>query len=154
MPRKPVSIDQKDHTFVPHLVAIRSGQSVAFSNSDTANHNVRSSTLLEKNQFNVITPAGREYKHQFFSDSKVRPVLLTCDIHPWMNAWIYVFDHPYYAVSDVDGRFEIPAIEPGKHRLIIRQPDGCFHKELVVEVHAGQSSKVEIRVTREALKGL
>src|SRR5919108_4972350 len=52
---RPVVVDQRDHAFEPHLIAIRSGQIVKFTNSDNANHNVRTISLVPANQFNVFT---------------------------------------------------------------------------------------------------
>ena len=48
----------------------------------------------------------------------VLPVIVKCNLHPWMNAWIHVFDHPYFAVTDADGKFEIKNAPAGKYRLL------------------------------------
>jgi hypothetical protein len=45
------------------------------------------------------------------------PVILSCAIHPWMRGWLRVFDHPYYAITDADGRFEIRSAPAGRWRL-------------------------------------
>ena len=140
----PVVIDQQDHTFVPHLVAVRRGQAVIFTNSDPANHNVRASSPSPTNQFNVFTGAGGRYEHRFAPDAQGRPVRLDCDIHPWMRAWIYVFDHPHFAVSDARGRFRIASVSPGTYRLVLRQPDIGYASERSVVVKPGETTRVEI----------
>ena len=145
-------IDQLEHTFVPHLVAIRSGSKIKFTNSDTANHNVRASSFADKNQFNVFTGAGGDYTHEFVAEKKIRPILLSCDIHPWMRGWIFVFDHPYFAVSDKRGKFQISAVPAGKHRLVVWQPDGGYRKTFGVDVKGEMSTKIEIKIAREDLK--
>ncbi len=142
----PVVMDQLEHTFVPHLLAIRNGQRVKFTNSDTANHNVRAISFESKNQFNIFTGAGRDYTHQFVAGKKLRPTLLSCDIHPWMKAWIFVFDHSYFAVSDKKGKFKIKDIPPGKHKLTIYQPDIAHRKSQEIEVKAGETISIELIV--------
>jgi hypothetical protein len=47
------------------------------------------------------------------------PVILTCTMHGWMEGWLRVFDHPYYAITDADGRFEIPLAPAGRWRLTV-----------------------------------
>jgi plastocyanin len=88
-----VLMDQRDHEFVPRVLAVRAGQPVKFSNSDAANHNVRTSSSQRTNEFNVFTGSDGSYTHQFATDARQRPVRVGCDIHPWMRGWIYVFDH-------------------------------------------------------------
>ena len=100
---QPVVIDQRDYTFVPHLVAIEAGRSIRFTNSDIVNHNVRAVSLTPGNEFNVYTGAGGGYLHRFEPDGKDRPVMLGCDIHPWMRGWVYVFHHSFFDVSDGRG---------------------------------------------------
>jgi plastocyanin len=139
-----VVVDQKDLTFVPHVVSVQSGQPVSFTNSDSANHNVRTAAFEAKNQFNVFTGAGNSYVHRFVTDKKQRPTRLGCDIHAWMSGWVYAFDHPHHTVTDAEGRFELPQLPVGKHRLAIRQPDGNLRRDVAVEVIAAKTTKLEI----------
>lgn len=145
-------IDQKDFTFVPRVVTVRAGQVVKFTNSDSANHNVRGASLLPKNEFNVYTGTRGESVQRFVADPKNRPIRLGCDIHAWMTGWVYVFDHPCHAVTDNDGRFELRGIDPGKHRLAIRQPDVGFFRDIEVEVTESASANVEIRFREDDLR--
>ncbi|MBI5761529.1 MAG: hypothetical protein HZA46_23715 [Planctomycetales bacterium] len=138
-----VVVDQKDLTFVPHVVSVRSGQPVKFTNSDSANHNVRTAAFEAKNQFNIFTGAGNNYVHRFVTDKKQRPTRLGCDIHAWMSGWVYAFDHPYHAVTDAEGRFEMLRLPVGKCRLAIRQPDGNLRRDVTVEVIAGKTTTLE-----------
>lgn len=139
-----VVVDQKDFTFLPHVVSVRSGQPVKFTNSDSASHNVRTSAFEPKNQFNVFTGAGNEYVHRFVVDKKQRPTRLGCDIHAWMGGWIYTFDHSHHAMTDAEGRFELPTLPAGPQRLAIRQPDGNLRRDITVEVIAGMTTTLEV----------
>lgn len=145
-------IDQKDFTFVPRIVTVRAGQAVKFTNSDSANHNVRGASLLPKNEFNVYTGTRGESIQRFVADSKHRPIRLGCDIHAWMTGWVYVFEHPFHAVTDSDGRFELRGVPPGKHRIAIRQPDVGFARDLEVVVTESETTNVEIRFREEDLR--
>ena len=110
-------MDQQNHAFTPRVVAVRAGEPVTFMNSDPANHNVRTSSSVAKNEFNVFTGSdGGKYVHRFVTEAGHRPVRLGCDIHPWMRGWIYVFEHGCFAVSDAQGRFRIGAVPPGTYK--------------------------------------
>lgn len=145
-------IDQKDFTFVPRIVTVRAGQAVKFTNSDSANHNVRGASLLPKNEFNVYTGTSGESIQRFVADPKHRPIRLGCDIHAWMTGWVYVFDHPYHAVTDINGRFELLGVPPGRHRVAIRQPDVGFTRDIEVVVTESEAAIVEIRFREEDLR--
>jgi plastocyanin len=109
-PMKPAIMDQFDHNFLPRVLAVRSGQSVKFTNSDPANHNVRTTARQSSNEFNVFTGQDGSYEHRFVSEPDQRPVRISCDIHPWMRGWIYVLDHPFVSVTDGQGRFRLDQV--------------------------------------------
>jgi hypothetical protein len=139
-------MDQRGHEFVPRVLAVRSGQPVKFTNSDPANHNVRTSSRRFTNEFNVFTGIEGSYTHRFVADAQNRPVRVGCDIHPWMRGWIYVFDQPHFTVSDAQGRFRIPSLPPGEYLLALRQPDISYAGERKVRVKAGETTRVEIEL--------
>jgi plastocyanin len=151
-PAEPVLIDQQDETFTPHVVALRDGQAIRFKNSDGGNHNVRSATLDPRNEFNVFTGAGTNYQHVLHADPKQRPIRIGCDLHRWMSAWIYVFDHPYFAVTDEFGKFEIRDVPPGTYKLVVRQPDGGLMYEQDEAVAADEPADISVRFTADDLK--
>ncbi|MFN0054739.1 MAG: carboxypeptidase regulatory-like domain-containing protein [Planctomycetales bacterium] len=138
--KREIVIDQKDYRFVPRVVAVRAGQGVKFTNSDAANHNVRSFAIERANQFNRFTGSGNAYTHRFQLEKKDRPVRIGCDLHPWMGAHIYVFDHPRFAVTDAEGKYRLPQVPPGKYHLTIRQPDGGLRRDQEIEVTDGMQT--------------
>jgi plastocyanin len=151
-PPEPVLIDQQDETFTPHVVALQDGQAIRFKNSDGGNHNVRSAALDPRNEFNVFTGAGTSYQHTLHADPKQRPIRIGCDLHRWMSAWIYVFDHPYFAVTDEQGKYEIQDVPPATYTLVVRQPDGGLSHEQEVTIGADGPVNITVRFDEEDLK--
>ena len=88
----------------------------------------------------------------FYAQRKSYPVRLSCDIHPWMSAWIFVFEHPYYAVTDEKGRFRIENVAAGEYQLVVQQPDVGYLHRIDVSVESGKLSKQAINFTRAELK--
>jgi plastocyanin len=146
----PAVMDQHDHEFVPRVLAIRSGQMVKFTNSDTANHNVRTSSGQRENEFNVYTGIDGSYRHRFVPEPRQRPLRVGCDIHPWMRGWIYVFEHSFFSVTDAKGRFRIDSVSPGVHKVRIEQPDIRYTVQREVEVFPGAAAWLDISIEMNA----
>jgi plastocyanin len=137
-----VVVDQRNFFFVPHVVAVESGRAVEFRNSDTANHGVRATSLEPENCFNVTTPPGGRHVHRFVASKY--PVAIGCPVHSAMAAWVFVFDHPYHAVTDDHGRFTLPPVTPGRYTLHVRHPDGGMRRTLEIEVNEGADTHLRI----------
>jgi plastocyanin len=106
-------MDQRNETFVPHVLAIHTGTTVEFPNSDQIFHNVFS--LSKTKRFDLGRyAAGRSKAVRFDSPGIVR---VFCDIHSHMNAFVLVFAHRYFAVADEDGRYRIDQIPPGSYAV-------------------------------------
>jgi hypothetical protein len=97
---------------------MREGQVLVAKNSSPIQHNVHWSGINQvKNPGgNSIVPAGGSLKIDNLKADKM-PLNIKCDIHPWMNARVGVFDHPYFAVTDENGNFEIKLAPAGEYRL-------------------------------------
>jgi len=107
------SIDQRGCRYVPHVQALTVGTPLAVVNSDPILHNVHGNDG-SLTVFNLAMPI----KGQRLPVALRKPglVRLQCDAgHSWMNAWIYVFDHPYYALTDGRGAFVIKDVPSGEH---------------------------------------
>jgi plastocyanin len=140
--RKPVVMDQQNFFFLPHVLAVESGQGVEFRNSDVANHGVRASSLEPGNQFNVMIPFGERHTHCFVASK--RPVAIGCPIHSAMAAWIFVLDHRYYAVTDKAGRFTLPPVPVGRYTLRVHHPDGGLERREPITLKVGEAVRLGI----------
>jgi len=107
-------IDQRNETFVPHVLAVTAGTTVVFTNSDRTYHNVFS--FSKDNRFDL----GRYGRGQSKSVRFERPgvVRVFCDIHSHMSAFVLVFAHRYFAVTDAEGRYRIEDVPPGAYSLV------------------------------------
>lgn len=115
-----VEIDQPCCVFVPHALGVRVGQTLVAKNSSPIVHNVNYAGNPNTNPGkNVLVPAGQSYQIKGLKVDDRIPVKITCDIHRWMNAWVRVFDHPYFAVTDEQGNFEMKLAPAGEYYLIV-----------------------------------
>ncbi len=107
------TLDQRRETFVPHVLAIMAGTTVDFPNSDATYHNVFS--LSKTQRFDLGRyKQGRSKSVRFDRPGVVR---VFCDIHSHMSAFIVVFSHPYFAVTEPDGRYRIDGVPPGTYTV-------------------------------------
>jgi plastocyanin len=142
--RAAAMMGQVGFVFEPQVLAVREGQAVTFTNEDGANHSVRGEHALTANRLDAYTGAGQSHTHNFRADPAGRPVAVTCRVHPWMAAWIYVFPHSRFAVTDARGGFRIERVPAGAHRLAIRHAAGGLARDLAVRVAAGAVSTVDV----------
>ena len=115
IPSMPVVLDQQGCQYVPHVLGIQVGQNLEILNSDPTLHNVHA--LPKANQeFNMGQPLpGIKFTRQFSTREVMVP--FKCDVHPWMNAWVGVLDHPYFAVTGADGSFSLKGLPPGTYTI-------------------------------------
>ena len=114
----PVTLDQKGCLYTPQILAIQTGQKLVVRNSDPCIHNVHivpdpQSGNPESNQ--VQMPGGPDLDFTFAKPEMF--MKFKCDVHPWMFAWVSVFDSPYYCLSGTDGKFVIKNVPPGKYTV-------------------------------------
>ncbi len=112
-----VIMDQKGCRYVPHVIALQQGGSVAFKNSDPTMHNIHTMPTQVGNDSVDLseTPMGQPQTERFKSAETMLPV--RCNNHPWMSAFLNIAPNPYFAVTGADGSFTLPNLPPGTYTL-------------------------------------
>jgi hypothetical protein len=114
---EPAVIDQRGCVFVPHVVALRTGQPLHVRNGDPTTHNVNGRPQRAGNEaFNKSHAPGADELVVAFAEPELA-IPLRCDVHPWMQAWVHVLEHPFFGLSDARGAFEIGGLPPGRYEL-------------------------------------
>lgn len=122
-PEEPAVVNQKELLFVPHVLVIPMGTTVEFPNSDPVSHNVFS--ISETKRFNFgLYPRGVKRSMNF---NQPGVVVLLCNVHLGMSAYIVVVKNPYFARTGSNGAFRIHNVPAGRHRV------RCWHERFLVE---------------------
>ena len=114
-PADPVVVDQKGCNYEPHVLAVLAGQTIKILNPDGTLHNVHALSKVN-GEFNLAMPKFRTEVTKIF-DKPESVFAMKCDVHPWMNAWVTVMAHPYFAVTKADGKFEIKDLPDGTYEV-------------------------------------
>ena len=108
----PVVLDNKDCRFQPHVGFVQTGQTLTIKNSDSVGHNSNIATM-KNSPSNSLVPSNGSSDVTFSSDEAI-PASVTCNIHPWMKAYLVIRPNPYGVVSGADGSFEIENLPVGE----------------------------------------
>ena len=108
----PVVLDNKDCRFQPHVGFVQTGQTLTIKNSDTVGHNSNIATM-KNSPSNSLVPSNGSSDVTFSRDEAI-PASVTCNIHPWMKAYLVIRPNPYGGVSEADGSFEIENLPVGE----------------------------------------
>ncbi len=141
-PSEPVVLDQISCRYTPHVFGVQVGQTLVIANSDPTLHNIHATPAINA-EFNTGQPIQGMRLERTFTNPEVM-VPFKCDVHGWMNAYAGVLDHPYFAVSDGSGTFDISMLPPGDYVI------EAWHEELGIQtqnVTIGEKETVEISFT-------
>ncbi len=127
---------QRHDTFIPHVLPILAGSSVAFPNQDNYYHNVFSVVAGDRFDLGRFGESSSEVTR--FDESAV--VVVRCEIHAGMKAYIVVLDNPYFTRVDAQGRYRL-AIPAGAHRLVGWHP---IRGRVEHPLHAAPGDSVQI----------
>jgi hypothetical protein len=119
--KDPLLIDQPCCKFEPHLLAAREGETLIINGSPKIAHNAKWESDSNGN-INPLIPAGGKFALPKPLVAEPRDIQLACSIHPWMKCIVRVFDHPYYAITDEDGKFEIKLAPTGDYTVFVHHP--------------------------------
>lgn len=140
---KTVVVDQKNFQFTPELTALRVGDAVKFTNSDQATHNVQATSEIAN--FNVTMAADGAHTVKLDKAGGIRQFArVGCVFHSSMRAWVFVFDHPFFATTAADGKFRLEGIPPGEYDLELFHPAGALRTRRRVTVKANETTRLDV----------
>ncbi len=142
-----VELDQVGCRYVPHVLALRAGDTLRVRNCDGLTHNVRVSAPKNGIALNRSQARGSAPLELRFERAELG-ARVACDLHPWMGAVLYVLDHPFYAVSGSDGGFAIAGLPEGAYELEVVHPE-LARRRLSMDVRAGASTLVDVSLARQ-----
>jgi hypothetical protein len=131
--------------YQPYVLGLQAGQKLNIRNSDPFLHNVNTSaSAVPSHRFNVAQPKQGQEDAKVF-DKPELPLKFMCNVHNWMFAYAGIFDSPYFAVTDKDGKFKLPSDLPaGKYTVVAKHLKAG---ETTQEVTVGEGDKKTVDFT-------
>jgi plastocyanin len=144
MEAEKATLDQKDCEYHPHVLAFPTGSTIEVLNPDGILHNIHS--YSQKNTpFNFAQPKFK--KTIIVKLDKPEIINIKCDVHNWMNGWLFVAENPYYSVTDSTGSFKLTGVPPGTYTITVwHETLGKLTKTVTVK------TKEEAKLTFELAK--
>jgi len=141
VPKTAAEIDQQGCTYHPHVLPVMIGQDVVIKNADPFLHNVHALSSTNP-PFNFAQPNKDDGK-KIDPFKTVETFKVKCDVHPWMLAYVRVFDHPYFATSKDDGTYSIAGVPDGDYTFV------AWHEKFgeVEEKGSVKGGKAEVNFT-------
>jgi hypothetical protein len=115
MPDGPATLDQRGCVYVPHVLGVRAGQDIVVLNSDGTLHNIHPKPSVN-DEFNLAMPKFLKKKTVSFAKAETM-VPVKCDVHPWMQSYVGVLDHPFFSVSAENGSFTLKDVPAGTYTV-------------------------------------
>ena len=151
-PATKLEFDQVGCRFIPHTLFVRTGQTVLVKSNDNCSHNTHTVPFANEEENFTVTPKFRKGIPLKFESSEPLPMKVKCDIHPWMNSFWLVLNHPYGAITvsvpdtkkkqdgSVIGTFEIPLIPYGEYTFVVWHEEAGY---ITVNTMNGLKVKVD-----------
>jgi hypothetical protein len=133
---------QKGCRYVPHVVAVTTAEKVRIENDDPTTHNIHPMPRANK-EWNASQSPGAEPLVKTFDHPELM-IPVKCNVHPWMRAYINVFNHPFYRVTREDGTFSFNDLPPGTYTI------AAVHETLgeqTAQVTVGPKQKKDVDFT-------
>ena len=147
-----VVFDQKNCTFSPHVLLVRTGQPIHVWNSDGAAHNTHTYPKKNTGSSSTVKPGDQTDKNQLlYKKAESQPLAVGCDFHAWMKGYHFPVDHPFAVVSSADGSFELKDIPPGKYRFKVWHEGKFLSRRENVEITSGGTATLNLSYTAEQL---
>ena len=142
VPSETITLDQQGCRYTPHVFGVQVGQTVQITNSDPTLHNIHATPAVNA-EFNTGQPIQGMSMERTFDEAEVM-VPFKCDVHGWMNAYVGVLAHPYFATTGPDGAFDISNLPAGSYVI------EAWHEMLGVQtqnVTVGDGATAEVSFT-------
>ncbi len=149
VPEEAAVLDQNGCIYQPRVLGVRAGQKINILNNDGTLHNVHPKPKTNS-EFNQAMPKFMKKKTVSFDKAEVM-VPVKCDVHPWMQGYVAVMDHPYYGVTGDGGTFELNGLPAGTYTITAwHEVFGSQAQE--VTVTDGESASAEFTYALADLK--
>lgn len=147
-PSKPAVLDQRNCTYQPRVIALMTNQPLQIRNSDPTIHNIHAMPKANT-EWNKAQRSGAAVIETSFPRPELA-IPFMCNVHPWMRAFVFVFDHPYFAVTAADGRFAINNLPPGTYTVEAWQEKlDTQTKQLTIRSRESKETSFRFRFRRE-----
>jgi hypothetical protein len=153
---QPVVFDNLNCRFEPRVALLQTDQTIMLTNSDPVAHNTKINPIDPANTpINPLIPAGGKLPQKFSAPERL-PAQAGCSIHPWMVGWIVIKDHPYMAVTDENGEFEIKNIPAGTWTFQFWQEKAGYLDKVTMNGKAVEwkRGRVDLDIKNEAVLNL
>jgi hypothetical protein len=139
IPTEPVRVMVSQCTFHPHVVTVRESQPLYILNEDTIKHRFNLKRTKDKEFSATVPKKGMQISLTLDSEP---PIPLVSPSFPWMNAWVHVFEHPYFGTTGMDGQVTFRSFPPGDYEVV------AWHEELgeqtqTVSVTANETTELD-----------
>ncbi|MCZ6690151.1 MAG: carboxypeptidase regulatory-like domain-containing protein [Planctomycetota bacterium] len=136
----PAVLDQKGCMYVPHVMVVDAGSWVVYKNSfDPISHNTNVASKFGQSFNKMLATGGASDPIQLKEAERMK---IKCDIHPWMSAYLWVMESPYWALTGEDGSFKIDNVPPGTYKVKFWQ-ERCKKVEKNITVEAGKDADAD-----------
>lgn len=129
----PIELHTKACRYTPHALIAQVGQQINQVNDDALGHHLAIRSPRSR-QFSAVVPSQHEISSFSFREPERCPILVVCDFHTWMKAYILPLDHPYGAVTNANGEFLIDKIPVGAHKLAIWHNGESAQRAMKIEL--------------------
>ncbi len=144
-PKAPAVLDQNGCAYDPRVVALMANQPLEIRNDDATIHNVHA-TPKRNEEWNKAQRAGALPLTVSFPRPELA-IPFMCNVHPWMRAFVFVFAHPYFAVTTTTGQFELKNLPPGTYTIEAwHEKYGAQNQSVTLTPHASQAISFRFRV--------
>ncbi len=149
-PKDPVAITQEGCVYSPHVVCLVLGQKLVYKNGDALTHNVHGLPKMN-NEFNFgQNTQGQENSVDL--GTLETAIKVKCDVHPWMNMWVHVFENAFFAITGADGTYSIKGLPAGEYEVKAWHEKSKTGWTQTVKVGDKESKEVNWTVKAEELK--